>query len=119
MKIFKNLKEARKGLKLPGGQAASVDKWGGNESYSWDKRGGYADNVMQKLRDSLRKARWTMSDHKGFVVPDGSFVRGTNYWTKGGWVVAVSETYGGIKWDNWFGISLKKAKTIVDPIAKS
>lgn len=116
MKIFKNLKEARKGLKLPGGQnadvtsAADVTKWGGEENYSWSKRGGYADTVMEKLRGSLRKARWTMSDHKGFAVPDGSFVGGTNYWTKGGWVVAASETYGGVKWDNSFSVTLRLIK---------
>jgi hypothetical protein len=109
-KVFKTLKEARKGLKLPGGQDAEINTWGGEETYHWSKRGGYADKKMQSLRDSLRKARWVRSDHKGFAVPDGSVIGGTDYWTKWGWVVSISESYGGIKWDNSFGVSLGKVK---------
>jgi hypothetical protein len=109
-KVFASLKEARKGLKLPGGQDASVNSWGGEESYSWSKRGGYADAKLQRLRDSLRTKRWVRSDHKGFAVPDGSVIGGTDYWTRNGWVVAIGESYGGIKWDNSFHVSLGKAK---------
>lgn len=109
MKTYASLKEACKGLKLPGGANAMVNSWGGGrEEYSWSKRGGYADKVLQKLRESLRKARWTMSDSKGFAVPDGSVMGGTCYWTKGGWIVTISESYGGVKWDNSFRVDLRK-----------
>lgn len=110
MKAFETLKQARKGLKLPGGQDAEVHTYGDSESYSWYKRGGYADKKLRALRDSLRKMRWKQTDSKGHAVPDGSFIGSTQYYAKSGWVVSVSENYGGIKWDNSFSVNLSKAK---------
>jgi len=108
MKTCATLKEARKGVKLPGGVDAEVNSWGGRETYHWSKHGGYADNVMRKLRDSLRKMRWKQTDHKGFAVPDGSVIGGTDFWSKGGWIISIGESYGGIKWDNSFHVSMSK-----------
>ena len=85
-------------------------KDGKHESYSWHKRGGYADKKLRAVRDSLRKMRWKQTDSKGFAVPDGSFIGSTQYYAKGGWVVSVSESYGGVKWDNSFDVRLSKAK---------
>jgi len=108
--MFANLKAARKGLKLPGGQNAYISSYGGVEEYSWSKRGGYADGVLDKLRSSLRTARWKQSDSNGFGNPDGSVMGNSNYWTKGGWIVGITESYGGIKWDNNFYVTMKKVK---------
>lgn len=114
MKAFPSLRAARKGLKLPGGQDADVHSFEHDgvkhESYSWYKRGGYADKKLHALRDSLRKTRWKQTDSKGHCVPDGSYIGSTQYYAKGGWIVSVGESYGGVKWDNSFSVNLSKAK---------
>lgn len=110
MKPFANLKEARKGLKLPGGEHAQIYLPDEGDFFTWSKRGGYADNVMKKLRESLLKMRWVKTDSKGYAVPDGSVMGRTDYLSKRGWTISIDASYGGIKWDNWFGITLKRSE---------
>ncbi len=107
MPTFTSLKEARKGLKLPGGENADVFTHGGVSSYSWHKRGGYADKVLEKLHASLRTKRWKAAGRNGSGTPDGSFIGHGEAFERNGWRLTIHETYGGVKWDNSFSIELK------------
>lgn len=94
----KDIKAMAKKLKLPGGAGAVVN----DTSYTWNKKGGFADSVLNPLRDNLKANGFTETDAKtlGLTGTAGS------YFTDGKYVVYTAAHLGAIKTDNWYLITL-------------
>lgn len=93
----KDIKAMAKKLKLPGGAGAVVN----DTSYTWNKKGGFADSVLNPLRDNLKANGFTETDAKTLgLTGNGS------YFTDGKYVVYTAAHLGAVKTDNWYLITL-------------
>lgn len=99
------LKPLVKLLQLPSGGRLGFH---GPDVWSWNKRGGFAgDKAVERVKAAAIKAGWsnTPTSH---AVPDGSTIgRGGVFYSPEGHQLNANSSYGGVKSDNYFTISLK------------
>lgn len=90
---------------LPSGAKVSHDG-----SISWYKRGGYADKQFDRVEEKLKKAGFKAVDSRSTGNPDGS-VMGNNslFRHKSGATATFTKSYGNVKSDNSFTITIKPA----------
>lgn len=93
-------------LKLPAGAGARISQG----EYNWNKRGGYINDVNDKLFKNLEANGFKKASGKETGIPDGSYMGNASVYSDGNYELLYSSSFGPTKDYNSYSITLRAVK---------